>query len=154
MVMESKTMEDILKLTQAWHAQLSHHLQENADNASSERNKMLLDYLSDHEARLSDILQTFREKADLRALDTWLYEYTDRHKIIHQDPREVPFNQMSDKEISGKIAELHQGLVDLYTHLYSRAESHSARDTLGQLLDIQKNKSKIISAGSERSGEF
>lgn len=154
MAMEPKTMSDVLKLTQDWHHEISKHLQNNAESTDSERNQMLLDYLSEHEEKLSKTLETFREKADLGALDTWLYEYTDRHKIIHQDPRDIPFKQMSSEEITGEIGQLHNELVDLYNHLHKRAESDAARDVLAQLLDIEENKSKIISFGAKRSQEL
>lgn len=154
MAMEPKTMADVLQLTQDWHHQISKHLEDSADDTSSERNQMLLDYLSEHEEKLSKTLETFRETADLRALDTWFYEYTDRHKVIHEDPHEIPFSEMSNHEITGKIGKLHDELVDLYHHLHERAESETAKDVLAQLLDIEESKSKIIVSGAERSQEL
>lgn len=154
MAMEPKTMSDVLKLTQDWHHEISKHLQSNAGNTGLERNQLLLDYLSEHEEKLSKTLETFRQKADLRALDTWFYEYTDRHKVVHQDPRDIPFSRMSNDEITGKIGQLHNELVDLYRHLHSRAESDAARDVLAQLLNIEESKSKIISFGARRSQEL
>ncbi len=153
MAMEPKTMADVLKLTQDWHHEISKHLQSSAEDTDSERNEMLLNYLSGHEDKLSKTLATFLEKADLRALDTWLYEYTDRHKVIHQDPSDIPFSKMSNDEITGEIGQLHDQLVDLYTHLHERAESDTARDILAQLLDIEESESKTIISGAERSQE-
>lgn len=153
MAMEPKTMADVLKLTQDWHQKMSKHLASSADATGSERNEMLLNYLSEHEDKLAKTLGTFLEKADLRALDTWFYEYTDRHKVIHQNPSDIPFSQMSNDEITGEIGQLHDQLVDLYTHLHERAESDTARGVLAQLLDIEESQSKTIISGAERSQE-
>lgn len=154
MAMEPKTMADVLKLTQDWHHEISKHLEESADETDSERNQMLLDYLSEHEEKLSKTLESFQETADLRALDTWFYEYTDRHKVIHEDPHKIPFSEMSNHEITGKIGKLHDELVDLYKHLHERAESETAKDVLAQLLNIEESKSKIITFNAERSQEL
>lgn len=154
MVMEAKTMKDVLQLTQDWHCQLSEHLRNHADGISSQRRHMLLDYLSLHEEKLSNILETFLQKSDLGALDTWLYEYTDRHKVIHEDPRNIAFDQMSEEEIAGKVSQLHNGLMDLYTHLYRRAESDSARDLMEQVLNIESSRTKMMHFGAQRMGEL
>jgi len=154
MAMEPKSMNDILTLTRQWHRQLSDHLHRSADETGPERNHMLLEYLAEHEQKLAQTLEIFAEKADLRALDTWFYEYTDRHKIIHKDPHQIPFTRMDNHEITAEIAQLHEQLVDLYTHLHQRAESGTAREVLAQLLEIEQSKSKLISFGAERSQDY
>lgn len=154
MAMEPKTMSDVLELTRRWHKQLSQHLHSSADETGSERNDMLLEYLSEHEQKLAETLEYFQRDADIEALNTWFYEYTDRHKIIHRDPHEIPFTRMSNDEITGEIAVLHNQLVDLYRHLHERAESETAREVLQQLLDIERSESRLISVGAERSQEM
>lgn len=154
MAMEPKTMSDVLELTRRWHEQLSRHLHSSADETGSERNDMLLEYLSEHERKLAETLEYFQRDADIEALHTWFYEYTDRHKIIHRDPHEIPFTRMSNDEITGEIAGLHNQLVDLYRHLHERAESGTAREVLQQLLDIERSESRLISVGAERSQEM
>lgn len=154
MAMEPKTMSDVLELTRRWHQQLSQHLHSSAGETGSERNEMLLDYLSEHERKLAATIEDFQRDANLEALNTWLYEYTDRHKIIHRDPHQIPFTRMSTDQITGEIANLHDQLVDLYKHLHERAESDSARETLQQLLDIERSKSRLISFGAERSQDY
>ncbi|MDQ2077011.1 hypothetical protein [Marinimicrobium sp. ABcell2] len=154
MVMKPETMNDILEITQKLHRQLADNLVSSADQSPPEREKLLLEYLSEHEDTLARTLDTFQKESDLGPLDTWFYTYTDRHNIVERDLSKIPFGEMDTGEIAAEIANLHDQLIDLYSHLYERAESDSARKVLSQLLDVEKSKGKLISYESGQSGDF
>lgn len=154
MAMIPETMHDILDVTRQLHRELSQHLSQSADDNASERSQMLLNYLAEHEERLARTLETFQKKADLGSLDTWFYEYTDRHRVIHLDPAETPFAKMEASEIEQEMGQFHDQLIDLYTHLHERAENNTAKEVLAQLLELETTKAKLISFESGRSQEF
>jgi hypothetical protein len=154
MAMKPETMNDILEITQKLHRQLADNLVASAGTSPPEREKLLLEYLAEHEDKLARTLDVFQKESDLGPLDTWFYTYTDRHNIVERDLTQVPFSKMDTAQIAAEIANLHDQLIDLYSHLYERAESDSARKLLSQLLDVEKSKAKLISYESGQSGDF
>ena len=154
MAMIPATMDDVLSLTQRFHQQLSDRLSAGARQNARERERLLLEYLAEHENKLARTMETFRERTDLGPLNTWFYEYTDRHKIGQFDPAKLDFKADDCERIASELAELHDQLIDLYTHLYQRAESQSAKQTLEQLLAIERDKTKLMSFESSRASEL
>lgn len=152
MTMIAETMNDVLTITQALHRQLADNLAESASDAP-EREKELLEYLAEHEDELARILEIFQKESDLAPLNTWFYLYTDRHSIVKRNMSQVPFAEMDANEISEEVANFHNQMIDLYSHLHERAESDSARQVLSQLLDVETSKGRTIIFESERSAK-
>lgn len=153
MTMLTKTANDILTMTRTFHERLKHQLEMSSREVSGEREALLMDYLAKKEENLLCSFATFQEKASENALETWLYEYSDRHAIIHSDPREVNFTGMKADEIHKTVAEMHNKILDLYRHVYERAENYSTRELVGELVEFLESRFEVLSFESSRIDE-
>ena len=57
--MPNKTLHDVILWTQDFHREMSERLQQSAGEASDERVRMLLGYLSQHEQELAQMVGRF-----------------------------------------------------------------------------------------------
>lgn len=150
MTMLTKTANDILTMTRTFLERLKHQLEISSGDARGEREALLMDYLAKKEENLLCSFATFQEKASENAVDTWLYEYSDRHAIIHSDPREIDFTSMNASDIHQTVAEMHSQILDLYRHVYERAENHSTRALAGELVEFLESRFEVLSFESSR----
>lgn len=148
MAMEPKTLETILDETEAYHGRLMAHLKHCRDKASGERERMLLDYIVDHEQWISSALYGLERKQYAGAMNTWFYEYTDRHAILFSDPEQIPFHEMPYEAINEEILEINDQIIDLFEHLKQRSESKGSEEALGELLYHLKANAKNLSQGA------
>src|SRR5690625_5260093 len=51
---------------------------------------------------------------------------------------------MTPDEIAKELAELHNQLIDLFTHLHERAEADSPRQLLSQLLELETTTGQTV----------
>lgn len=148
--MRIETLKDVLKWTELFHKQLSDCLAHCADETESERLKMLLDYLAEHEQVLSDVLVRFEATASANALNTWCYEYLDKYPIpLHADC-DKPFANASPADVMASLAQQHQQVISFYRYLLSRAETPSARELLERLVGLEEHEAKRIMHSANR----
>ena len=137
--MQVETLKDILHRTNECHQQLADCMKHCANEQLNERAKLLLNYLSDHEQKLSSVLQAFETSADKNALNTWFYEYIDKSPLKSHVTCDKPFAEMSTQEIIGEIEAQHQQIIALYRYLIGRAEIPSAIELLNQLTELEEH---------------
>lgn len=154
MSMKPKTLDELLILTRKFYKKLEQNLRNSAESSDDELRSYLLEYIADHEKRLTDVVEKFEQESEKNALDTWFYEYTDRHKIIHSDPDDISFENKNAEEVQEVVMRVHNQLLDLYRHLLARAESHTVEETLQQLLDYQKSATEKIAYETGRANEY
>jgi hypothetical protein len=116
----------------------------------SKRSKLLLDYLAKHETHLADVVERFSQQASSNALNTWCYEYLEKHPIIHKAAGQEPFSEISSLEITEVIMEQHRQVIELYRYLYSRADAPSAVELLKQLLDLEEHEVMQMAQSANR----
>lgn len=145
MAMEPKTLENILDEVDAFHQRLVAHLRHCTEVCENEREGMLLDFVSDHEQWLSSSLEGFERTQYEGALNTWYYEYTDRHAILFSNPEEIPFDKMSYDEIAEKIRNINNEIIDLFEHLKGRSETKASEEAVDQMLTYLKANAKNLS---------
>ncbi|MDX2319391.1 MAG: ATPase [Moritella sp.] len=138
--MQIETLRDVLHWTREFHLQMANCLQYSIDKNESERAKLLLKYLGEHEQRLVNVLAGFEKDTSESVLNTWCYEYLDKTPIVRHQQCEVPFSQLKSTDIIPEIINLHQQVIDLYNYLQSRAELPSTKELLTQLADLEQHK--------------
>jgi len=142
--LQIETLRDVLHWTRKFHQRLYHCFQHCVDEDENERARLLLAYLAEHENKLIRVLDGFEKTASSRALNTWCYEYVDRHPILRHKNCDSPFENMSTSEITAEVAHLHQEVINLYRYLNDRAESLSAQDLLKSLKEVEENESMLM----------
>ena len=137
--MQIETLRDVLHWTREFHQYLADYLQHSVKKNESERAKMLLQYLGEHEQKLVNVLEGFEKTANENALNTWCYEYLDKYPIHRQVSYEGSFSQLEPADIISEIVSQHQKVIEFYRYLQSRAESTSSRELLASLTELEKH---------------
>ncbi len=148
--MQVETLKDVLQWTQDYHQCLADCLQHCVDKNESERAKLLLSYLSDHEEKLVDALARFEKETEPRVLNTWCYEFLDKHPIKCDVTCEEGFSQMTPAEIISETTRLHQEVIELYRYLQERSDLPSSTETLTQLVELEKHEAMRMVHGANR----
>ena len=148
--MQIETLRDVLHWTQRFHRELGNCMHHCSEHNESERARLLLDYLTDHENTLVTILDGFEETANEAALNTWCIEYIHKHPILLHEKCELPFSTMNASEIIAEVCNLHEQVTDLYKYLHSRAESASARELLAQLSELELHEAMSAAQAANR----
>ena len=146
--MQIETLNDVLKWTQKFHHELSACMQHCGEKNKNERSKLLLKYLSTHEKRLENIIESFSKHAEISALNTWCIEYLHKNPMIEHKHCSEPFAKLSSREIAEVIMNQHEQLVALYRYLRSRAEVLSTIELLEQLVELEENTAMQMAQGT------
>ncbi|AWL12303.1 hypothetical protein HMF8227_01830 [Saliniradius amylolyticus] len=148
--MQVENLRDILHWTEVYHRRLSDYLQECADKQSSERVKLLLEYLSEHEGHLSELFEAFEAQSELKTLNTWCYEYLDKNPIQLAGEEDIPLNEASTQEVMRTIAAQHDQVTGLYRYLLARANIPSNIELLERLLALEEHEVMRMMHGANR----
>jgi len=148
--MQVETLKDVLNWSREFHQHLASCMHHCADQNESERAKLLLDYLADHEQKLVVVLDGFKKTADVKALNTWCLEYLDKHPIIRHEKCDKPFAQMNADEIITEITHQHGQVIELYRYLRGRDAAPSYRELLDQLLSLEEHEAMRMTQAANR----
>ncbi len=152
--MRVETLRDILHWTSKFHHHLNQRLHQSTDDNKSERARLLLDYLSEHEKRLSHVIHRFEEEGDEDALNTWCYEYLDKNPIVQHRFCDAPFEQLTAREIMAVVVEQHEQIIELYRYLRARADIPSAEALLDNLKALEEREIMQMVQSANRLDEL
>lgn len=148
--MKVQTISDLIDWTRALHQRLAGNLAEGAAQHEQEMARLLLSYLADHEAALERIIEGFEQRADPKALKTWVYDYLAHEPIDLQRICDAAFAEMNLDEICGQVFNAHNQAIDLYRDLLERADIPEAQELLQELLAIEKNETMRLAQQTNR----
>lgn len=148
--METETLNDVLNQTSEFHRELSKSLARCSDHAQGARAQMLLQYLADHEAELSRVVEGFQKQGSATALSTWCYDYNEQYPALQLRNRELPFAAMSTAQIMDAIMELHEQVIQLYRYLVARADIPESRDLLKDLESLEEHEAMRMAQSANR----
>ncbi|SDJ97038.1 ATPase [Microbulbifer yueqingensis] len=148
--MQVETLQDVLEWTTELHRNLAECLGECAKSNEDKRASMLLDYLAEHEERLAGLVDQFEVNAETRALNTWCYDYMDKHPILRSTRCDAPFQKLDAKEIMDVVADQHQQVIDLYRYLHARADVDTTRDLMEKLKSLEEHEAMQMTQSANR----
>ena len=152
--MAAQTLNDVLSRTREVHNLLAASLSQSANQTENSRAELLLDYLSDHEHKLAAALQTIQDSADKKQLETWFYEFAQKHNVLRTDAQHKPFSEMTTDEIMAEIADEHEQIIELYRYLYGRAGTSSSHELLKQLIDLEQHEAMQMVQQGEQADDM
>jgi hypothetical protein len=152
--MQVETLKDVLAWTVKFHRNLSACLRHCAGSNQDARAKLLLDYLAQHEEKLSAIVSRFEETAETRALNTWCYDYLEKHPILHSTQCDAPFQDLEPDEIMAVITDQHEQVIDLYCYLHARADTEMVRELMEHLKSLEEQEARQMTQGANRMQEM
>lgn len=142
--MNIKTISQLIDWTRKLHSQLGKCLTECASGHPDERSRMLLAYLGDNEGRIAGMVGGFEAQADLKALDTYVYDYMP-HKPVDLDvATDGHYVELDYEEIRGEVFGYHEAVANLYRTLIDRAPIPEAVDVAQKLLTMETNETKLM----------
>lgn len=147
--MQVETLNDVLHWTAGLHRTLSERLEKGAEQTRSQRTRLLLDYLSDHEKSLAETLERCEADGISQALNAWFYEYVSNNPLAGLQAAET-FAELDVDDIMAEMVKVNDQLLDLYRNLYERANSLSAKELLEGLLELESHEAMQMSQGANR----
>lgn len=136
--MKAETFADLIKWNAGVHDMLAERMEKGADNNGDERAKGLLTYLATHERTLADTVRKIGDRADEKALNTWLYEHVSGDLPPHDD-RKIDFDNWDYEQISAEVVDVHNQIIELYRSMDERAAIPEAEEVMLELYDMQKH---------------
>lgn len=152
--MQVETIRDVLNWTVSFHKNLKDCLKHCAHLNKDERAGMILNYLADHEGSLARIVQGFVNTADKKALNTWCYDYMDKHPIIKHGHCESPYQELDMPHIMERTVANHKHVIELFEHLYSRVDTDSAKELLETIKGVEENEIKRMVQTANRFSDM
>ncbi|MFT4810112.1 MAG: hypothetical protein ACI9LX_003470 [Paraglaciecola sp.] len=152
--MQVETIRDVLNWTVLFHKNLKISLKHSSKQNKDERARMILSYLSGHEESLEHIVQGLENAADEKALNTWCFDYIEKHSIIEYVHCDSLFEELDIPHIMEKIVNHHEQVIELYIHIYSRVDIDSAKKLLDAIKDIEENEIKRIVQSTNRFSDI
>jgi hypothetical protein len=152
--MQVETVRDVLNWTVLFHKNLKVSLKQSSKQNKDERARMILSYLSEHEESLEQIVQGFENTADEKALNTWCFDYIEKHAIIEYVHCDSFFEELDMSHIMEKIVNHHEQVIELYIHIYFSVGIDSAKKLLDAIKDIEENEIKRIVQSANRFSDM
>lgn len=152
--MQVETIRDVLNWTISFHRNLKDCLLHCSKQNKDERSQMILRYLAEHEGSLERMVEGFENIADEKALNTWCYDYIDKHPIVEHGHCDSPFKEMDMSHIMEKTVNHHEQVLELYNHLYSRVDIDSAKELLETIQNVEENEIKRMVQTANRFSDM
>lgn len=146
--MSNKTLQDMVEETQQFHLGMVRSMQMGYEQAG-ERERMLLNYLMEHEQELARMVKRYGENASETALNTWVSAYTEQYPPEKYSPSVLSFSGMDTADIMTAVQEQHDRVINIYRHLGDFVEG-SASELVGDLLHLEEQELLRISQSANR----
>lgn len=152
--MAIETLRDVLNWTETFHKQLNQCLSQEAETSTDERAKMVLNYLADHEAKLTKVIESFEHNGKESVLNTWCYEYVQKYPITRRSHGNSPFSELDAEQIMDVVIDQHLQVIELYRYLASRAETASSKEMLDTLSSLEEHEIKRMVQSTNRFSDM
>lgn len=148
--MHVETFGDLVDWTHALHQRLDKCLSHCASTAEEQHIQWLLSYMADHEEKIARAIAGFRQKADPKALNTWVQDYLS-HKPIEPHPAcDGSFENLDFDQIRQAVFDLHNQALALYRYLLGRVEIPETRDLIEPLVSLEENEAMRLAQQTGR----
>lgn len=135
--MANQQVRDVIRAVRQFHHRLAALYQSAHDRSEKERLRMLLYYMSRHEAHLEDCLLKYEQEGSRRALDYWFSLKANDDILAHLSA--VPCDPArSAHEIIDAALAVDAKLVSFYKHLAEKADNEEVRELFTALYEMEK----------------
>ena len=148
--MEIKTFGDLIDWTRQLHAHLAKCLAHCANQHEEERARMLLNYLSLHEAEMQRVIAGFENAASANVLHTYVYDYLFHQPIRSHRTCDAPYATLGFDAICKEVLDFHEQAIRLYRSLIGKTEIREANELFETLLDLEEHEAMRLSRQTGR----
>ena len=152
--MTVETIKDILDWTRKLHEQLEDVYRVTSDESDSERTKMLLNYVADHEAKLAEAIDHYEKDATVKLVDTWVQDYIMKNPFMQGLMTSLNFAGMSSDEILNATVTSHQHLIDLYRGLAESAQTNQLKELFENMQSLEMHELMRMVHTTERFNDL
>ncbi|GGX48557.1 ATPase [Saccharospirillum salsuginis] len=138
--MEIRTFEELIDWTRMLHANLAACLS-HCSTSQEERARLLMDYLSEHEAKLEKVIGDYERQAPAQALRTYVYDYLKHSPLKPHEDCDKSFADLDYHSIIKLVIDYHDQIMALYQALLARVEIPETRDLVQSLLELEEHES-------------
>lgn len=146
-------VRDLLEQAARFHGDLAAFYHRLAGEAGQQRVKLLLDYMSTHEANLKASLDTFDEEASEGVLNTWIdRDYCDR--IVHacENMPEPPALEVED--VIHLAMTVDESLTRFYEELEQKTDVDSVREVFRNLVSMEQAELRRLAVNALTARDF
>ena len=136
--MRFEKVRDVLDHANNFHQQASEYYRQLADQVTSPRVKMMLDYLSDHEKTLRHGLQEYQENASANLLDTWLQFTHDESTLSALSDATQAGAGMTLDDVVDLAMKVDRCLIELYREMASSTDSKEVTELFLNFIELGK----------------
>ena len=137
--MRYKTVKDILDWTAELHRQLGEMAEQTADEPERGRLKIVVDYLSDHEARLKEAIHDFEKDIPEGVLATWFDRAPDfKMPDLAQEAEGLARAGNIEQAIALVVA-FHDQIVGIYNNLAEQTNNEKIRELFESLASLEEH---------------
>lgn len=152
--MTVETIKDILDWTRKLHTQLEEVYRSCSDESDSERTRLLLNYVADHEAKLAGAIEHYEKDASLNLIDSWVQDYIMKNPFMQGMMTSLKFAGMSSEDILNATVASHQHLIDMYKDLAESAQSQQLKELFENMQFLELHELMRMVHTSERFNDL
>lgn len=147
--MRFKTMKDVIDYSRELHNRLSQQYSELEQLATSERARLMLDYLQRHERHLAETLDQYEVVAAKGLMDTWL-QYAPDFPIdtLLDKARNSALNDV-DKLVASAL-EIDDCMLKIYRDIVEKSDLDDIKELAKSLLQMENNEEHNIARNAFR----
>ena len=140
--MKVETFADVLDWSAAVHRNLADCVAHTDSAPRREKIRMLLDYVRQHEDRLSQLLESSKEHASPAALNSWAYEYFEHAPVRPHEACLVDFRDKDIDSITRDVLAQHNKIIEFYRYMAEQAQVPSTQELINNVLELERNEAK------------
>lgn len=152
--MQIKTFSELIEWTRTLHADLAQCLAHCATRHPDERAVLLLEYLAAHETEMEQMVAGFKQQADPKAANTYLYDYIPHDPIKAHLVCDDHYTKLDEDAICVEVFNFHQQIISLYQTLVGKAPIREAVELMQSLLDMEEQETKRLVRQVERMDDI
>lgn len=151
--MRFQTVADVLDVVKSFHKALAAQFSELEQLTTSERARLMLDYLNRHEQHLSEATGQYDKDAGSGLLNTWLQFAPESHPDdLVAKVRAVDLNDV-DSIVAVALA-VDDYLIQLYRDLLSDADTDELKEVFESLIRLEDNERHTLARGAFRLSDL
>lgn len=154
MAMSVQTVNDIVVSTRRFHQLLANSLHNRALEISFPREKMLLEYLSDREEGIADLLRFVEDDEDALKLGNWFYDYVKTQHVLFEDVNTLLSQCETSLQIGDAVSNIYTQLQELYELMLMKSDTEPAHEKVESILTLYQFVARRNSLATQHSLEM
>ncbi len=151
--MRFKKLKDVIDFSRELHSQLGQQYAELEQLATSERARMMLDYLQRHERHLAETLKQYEDEAANGIIETWMQAAPELHlEDLVNKVRDVPLNNV--EAIVATALEVDDCLVKIYRDIAENSDLGDIKELAQNLMQLENSEEHKISRNAFRLSDM